>query len=98
MEAIRLVKQLEAEGRYATEAEQVILSKYVGWGGLSNAFDARKADWAKEYAELKELMTEEEITATGLLGGFPRDLLGHFLMKCLGRRGASLLGQSIISS
>ena len=60
VEAIRLVKQLEAEGRYATEAEQVILSKYVGWGGLANAFDQRKADWAKEFQELKELLTEEE--------------------------------------
>lgn len=60
VEAIRLVKQLEAEKRYATEAEQVILSKYVGWGGLANAFDQRKTDWAKEYAELKELLTEEE--------------------------------------
>ena len=53
IDAIRLVKQLEAEGRYATEAEQVILSKYVGWGGLANAFDQRKADWAKEFKELK---------------------------------------------
>ena len=60
VEAIRLVKQLEAEKRYATEAEQVILSKYVGWGGLANAFDQRKTDWAKEYAELKELLTKEE--------------------------------------
>lgn len=60
VEAIRLVKQLEAEGRYATEAEQVILSKYVGWGGLANAFDQRKADWAKEFKELQELLTEEE--------------------------------------
>jgi N12 class adenine-specific DNA methylase len=60
VEAIRLVKQLEAEGRYATEAEQTILSKYVGWGGLANAFDPRKAEWAKEFAELKELLTEEE--------------------------------------
>lgn len=60
IEAIRLVKQLEAEGRYATEAEQAILSKYVGWGGLANAFDERKAEWAKEYNELKELLTEEE--------------------------------------
>ena len=60
VEAIRLVKQLEAEGRYATEAEQVILSKYVGWGGLANAFSDKKADWSKEYAELKELLTEEE--------------------------------------
>ena len=63
VEAIRLVKKLEAEGRYATEAEQVILSKYVGWGGLANAFDQRKADWSKEYAELKELLTEEEYSS-----------------------------------
>ena len=60
IEAIRLVKQLEAEGRYATEAEQTILSKYVGWGGLANAFDERKADWSKEFKELKELLTKEE--------------------------------------
>ena len=60
IEAIRLVKQLEAEGRYATEAEQAILSKYVGWGGLANAFDERKAEWSKEFKELKELLTEEE--------------------------------------
>ena len=60
IEAIRLVKQLETEGRYATEAEQVILSKYVGWGGLANAFDERKADWSKEYKELKELLSDEE--------------------------------------
>ena len=60
IEAIKLVKQLEAENRYATEAEQVILSKYVGWGGLANAFDQRKTEWAKEYTELKELLTEEE--------------------------------------
>ena len=60
VEAIRLVKQLEAEGRYATEAEQVILSKYVGWGGLANAFSDKKADWAKEYSELKQLLTDEE--------------------------------------
>ena len=63
IEAIKLVKKLEAEGRYATEAEQTILSKYVGWGGLANAFDQRKADWAKEYAELKELLTDEEYTS-----------------------------------
>lgn len=60
VEAIRLVKQLESEGRYATEAEQEILSKYVGWGGLANAFDERKADWNKEYQELKSLLTDEE--------------------------------------
>jgi N12 class adenine-specific DNA methylase len=63
VEAIRLVKKLEAEGRYATEAEQDILSKYVGWGGIANAFDDRKSDWSKEYNELKELLTEEEYKA-----------------------------------
>lgn len=63
VEAIRLVKQLEAEGRYATEAEQVILSKYVGWGGLANAFDERKTEWSKEFAELKELLTDEEYSS-----------------------------------
>ena len=63
VEAIRLVKQLETEGRYATEAEQAILSKYVGWGGLANAFDNRKSDWSKEYAELKKLLTDEEYKA-----------------------------------
>ena len=60
VEAIRLVKQLEADGRYATEAEQVILSKYVGWGGLANAFDQRKTEWSKEFQELKGLLTDEE--------------------------------------
>ena len=63
IEAIQLVKKLEAEGRYATEAEQAILSKYVGWGGLANAFDQKKADWAKEYTELKELLSDEEYTS-----------------------------------
>ena len=60
IEAIKLVKTLESEGRYATEQEQAILSKYVGWGGLANAFDERKADWSKEFKELKELLTKEE--------------------------------------
>ena len=63
VEAIRLVKQLETEGRYATEAEQVILSKYVGWGGLANAFDQRKTEWSKEFQELKELLTDEEYSS-----------------------------------
>ena len=60
VEAIRLVKKLEAENRHATAEEQVILSKYVGWGGLANAFDKRKADWSKEFTELSELLSKEE--------------------------------------
>ena len=63
IDAIRLVKQLETEGRYATEAEQAILAKYVGWGGLANVFDERKTEWSKEYQELKELLTDEEYRA-----------------------------------
>lgn len=60
VEAIRLVKQLMAEDRYATPEEQTVLSKYVGWGGLANAFDESKSEWSKEYAELKEILSEEE--------------------------------------
>ncbi|MBR6743848.1 MAG: class I SAM-dependent methyltransferase, partial [Clostridia bacterium] len=63
IDAIKLLKKLEAEGRYATEAEQIILSKYVGWGGLSNAFDESKDDWRKEYNELKGILTDEEYRA-----------------------------------
>jgi N12 class adenine-specific DNA methylase/adenine-specific DNA methylase len=58
--AIRLLNQLEAENRLATPEEQEILSRYVGWGGLPQAFDENNSQWAKEYAELKELLTEEE--------------------------------------
>lgn len=60
VEAIRLVKKLQAENRYATAEEQKVLSKYVGWGGLANAFDQKKTEWAKEYEELKELLSDEE--------------------------------------
>nr|WP_312038086.1 N-6 DNA methylase [Pelotomaculum terephthalicicum] len=58
--AIRLVSQLEEENRLATPQEQEILSKYVGWGGLPQAFDEANPQWAKEYAELKELLDEDE--------------------------------------
>ncbi|WP_457945434.1 SNF2-related protein [Caproiciproducens sp. LBM24188] len=63
IDAIRLLKQIESEGRPATPEEQTVLSKYVGWGGISQAFDPGNASWAKEYDELKELLTEEEYTA-----------------------------------
>lgn len=54
------MKQIEGEGRLATPEEQEILSRYVGWGGIAKAFDADDPKWAKEYAELKELLTPEE--------------------------------------
>ena len=58
--AIRTLKQIEAEGRSATAAEQEVLSRYVGWGGVPDAFDKNKTSWLKEYDELKELLTPEE--------------------------------------
>ena len=61
--AIRLLKVIEGEDRTATSEEQRILAKYVGWGGIANAFDSRKDDWSKEYNELKNLLTDEEYRA-----------------------------------
>ncbi len=58
VEAIKTLKKIESENRLATKEEQEILSKYVGWGGLADAFDESK--WTNEYKELKELLTEEE--------------------------------------
>ena len=61
--AIRLLKQIESENRWATEAEQEILSRYVGWGSLPMAFEEANAAWREEYRELKALFTEEEYAA-----------------------------------
>lgn len=60
IEAIRLLEQIESEHRYANPQEQEILSQYVGWGGLSDAFDESKTNWATEYQELKNLLSPEE--------------------------------------
>ena len=61
--AIRLLKAIESEDRTATPEEQRVLAKYVGWGGVANAFDSRKDDWSKEYNELKNLLNDEEYRA-----------------------------------
>ena len=61
--AIQALKQIEAEGRQATPQEQEILSKYVGWGGLPQAFDVENSSWQKEYQQLKSLLTDEEYAA-----------------------------------
>ena len=63
IEAIRTLFKLEQEHRGATAEEQQVLSQYVGWGGLSDAFDPSKDSWAKEYAELKGLLSEDEYAA-----------------------------------
>ena len=61
--AIKLLKYLEETTGQATPAQQEVLSRYVGWGGVADAFDPSKTAWAKEYAELKELLTPEEYEA-----------------------------------
>ncbi|MFQ7591460.1 MAG: DEAD/DEAH box helicase family protein [Faecalibacterium prausnitzii] len=63
IEAIRTLFKLEEEHRGATAEEQQLLSRYVGWGGLADAFDPGKDNWAKEYAELKGLLSEDEYAA-----------------------------------
>ena len=63
IEAIRTLFKLEEEHRGATAEEQQVLSQYVGWGGLADAFDPGKDSWAKEYTELKGLLSEDEYAA-----------------------------------
>ena len=63
MDAINLLKELEFDGRQATPEEQVILSKYVGWGGLADAFDETKDNWKNEFAELYAALSPEEYAA-----------------------------------
>lgn len=63
IKAITVLKQIESEGRTATFDEQQILSKYVGWGGVPDAFEPDKTGWEKEYQELKDILTSEEYTS-----------------------------------
>ena len=60
IEAIRTLEKIEGENRLATPEEQKILSQYVGWGGLADAFDESKSTWAGEYQELKSLLSDAE--------------------------------------
>lgn len=61
--AIKILKKLESENRQANEKEQIILARYVGWGGLANALTENKNGWVKEYEELKSILTEEEFAS-----------------------------------
>ena len=63
MEAIRLLKELEQDQRLATSEEQEVLSRYVGWGGIPQAFEERNSAWAEEYTQLKGVLTPEEYSA-----------------------------------
>ncbi len=59
--AIRTLQSVEAENRMATAEEQEVLSRYVGWGGIPQAFNAENTSWVNEYTELKQLLTERRI-------------------------------------
>ena len=60
MEAIKVLKECEADNRFATPDEQIVLSKYVGWGGIPEAFDENNSSWANEYKELVEVLSPDE--------------------------------------
>ena len=63
VEAIKLLKAIEADHRFATPEEQTVLARYVGWGGLANVFNAKSDEWSKEYQELKTLLSGDEYKA-----------------------------------
>ena len=102
VEAIKLLKTLEQEKRLANESEQEILAQYVGWGGLSEAFDETKSAWHSEYLELKNLLSAEEYKAAreSTLTAFytPQTVITaiyHGLVN-LGFRGGNIQGGNIL--
>ena len=86
--AIRTLKQIEDENRVATPEEQQILSQYVGWGGLADAFDETKSAWSSEYQELKSLLTQEEYNSAR-----ESTLNAHFTSPVIIRGIYDVLGQ-----
>ncbi len=88
--AIRLLKQLEVTGRRATVEEQEVLARYVGWGGLPQAFDERNSQWTKEYTELKALLTDDEYTharASTLNAHYTSPTVIKAIYTCIERMG-----------
>ena len=92
VEAIRTLKKIESEDRLAPPEEQEILSRYVGWGGIPQAFDEKNDDWKKEYAELKELLTDEEYNAargSTLNAHYTSPMVARSMYETLERMGFS---------
>jgi len=88
--AIKLLKHLEAEGLQASPEQQAVLSNYVGWGGLADAFDPEKTNWGNEYAELKALLTPEEYEAaraSTLNAHYTSPTVIHAMYEALERMG-----------
>ena len=90
MDAIHFLKELESDGRQATPEEQAVFAKYVGWGGLAEAFDPDKANWRDEYAELKDTLTLEEYEAargSTLNAHYTSPAVIHAMYEALDRMG-----------
>ena len=90
MDAINLLKELESENRQVTPEEQDILSRYVGWGGLADAFDESKPAWAKEFAELYAALSPEEYEAargTTLNAHYTSPTVIQAIYEAVGRMG-----------
>jgi N12 class adenine-specific DNA methylase/adenine-specific DNA methylase len=90
IEAIKTLKNIEAENRMATSGEQEILSLYVGWGALPQAFDSRNDKWSGEYAELKELLSDDEYrsaVASTLNAHYTSPTVIKAMYKALGEMG-----------
>ena len=90
MEAIRTLEKIEGENRTATPEEQEILSQYVGWGGLADAFDETKANWADEYRELKSLLSPEEYASareSTLNAHYTSPVIIRSIYEALGKMG-----------
>ncbi|WP_425323455.1 DEAD/DEAH box helicase family protein [Anaerosolibacter sp.] len=88
--SIRLLNKLEEENRLATPEEQEILSRYVGWGGISQVFDENNSQWAKEYVELKELLIDEEYAsarASTLNAHYTSPIVIKAMYDCLSNMG-----------
>ncbi len=88
--AIQLLKELEATGQQASPEQQQVLSRYVGWGGLPDAFDPSKESWSKEYAQLKELLTPEEYAAargSTLNAHYTSPMVIQAIYEAVGRMG-----------
>lgn len=101
IEAIRLLKELQAQGRIATAEEQITLARFVGWGGLAGALTPEKSGWEKEYAEIRELLTDEEFQAAqkSTLTSYytEQSVISHIYkgMERMGFRGGNILDPAL---
>lgn len=101
IEAIRLLKELQAQGRIATAEEQITLARFVGWGGLANALTPDKSGWEKEFEEIKSLLTDEEFQAAqkSTLTSYytEQSVVSHIYkgLERMGFRGGNLLDPAL---